>query len=329
VKSVAKAGTVLALAVSAAFWGGCVRSQSFVNDHPYYDESAHSYYNRQGPKGAGSIAERIEQLGQPKKKVVVFDFWNDTPVQGGDLGSFAADELRRGLFETERVVLPLDIKAQLQTDQFIQGDKVKVAQLVLEGRKLGVSVVVIGRIAKLVVRQGGVAVGLLGQTRSLAAAELEIKVFDVQAGREIMAIGRSGESSTNALVAFEKEHLESPEYRAELSKLAIRDALSAGAVDGVVKGIEKMSWEGRIAKLNGRKIYVNAGKVSGIVSGDILRVTTPGEDVYDPVTGAFLGTAQGQLKGTLEVVDFIGEDGAVANVHTGGGFHEGDVVRLY
>ncbi|MCC7440804.1 MAG: hypothetical protein IT285_04175 [Bdellovibrionales bacterium] len=314
------------MAVIPLLLPGCMRSQSYVNDRAYSDEGARSYYSKPGSQE--TPAERVEMLGQPKKKVVVFNFWNDTPVQAAEIGAFAADELRRGLFLTERVILPLDIKAQLETEEFLQGDKVKVAQLVREGRRLGVSVVVIGRISKLVFRQRGDDVGILRQTQSLAAAEVEIKVFDVQAGREIMSLGRSGESSSNALVAFEKEHLQSPEYRAELSKLAVREAMG-GAVNGVVKAVEKMSWQGRVARLAGKKVYVNAGRASGIVSGDILRVTTPGDDIYDPTSGAFLGTAPGQVKGTLEVIDFIGEDGAVANVHTGGNFQEGDTVRLY
>ena len=113
-----------------------------------------------------------------------------------------------------------------------------------------------------------------------------------------------------------------------MSKLAIRNAVSAMVPD-VVRTIEKMVWQGKIAKISGTKIYVNSGKSSGLVAGDILKVLSAGDDVYDPSTGAYLGRAPGQLKGTLEVVDFIGADGAVTEVHTGGNFQEGDVVQLY
>ena len=56
---------------------------------------------------------------------------------------------------------------------------------------------------------------------------------------------------------------------------------------------------------------------------------TSGEEIYDPATGTYLGRAPGQLKGTVEVVDFLGPDGAVAVLHTGGNFQEGDTVQLY
>ena len=63
--------------------------------------------------------------------------------------------------------------------------------------------------------------------------------------------------------------------------------------------------------------------------GDILKVMTPGDDIYDPATGAFLGRTNGQLKGTVEVVDFLGTDGAVTEIHTGGNFQVQDLVQLY
>ena len=47
-------------------------------------------------------------------------------------------------------------------------------------------------------------------------------------------------------------------------------------------------------------------RITSWVAGDILKVLTQGDDIYDPATGSYLGRTQGQLKGTLEVVDFLG-----------------------
>src|SRR5262249_12085169 len=155
-----------------------------------------------------------------------------------------------------------------------------------------------GRVARIVFRQKGDEVGILRQTQSLAAADVEVKIFDTVSGREIAAIGRAGEASTISLVSLEPETLNSRAYREGLSQLAIRDAIAQLGPE-VVKSIEKMTWEGRIAKVLGRKAYINAGKASGLVGGDILRVLSPGDELYDPTTGAFLGKTDGQLKGTV------------------------------
>jgi hypothetical protein len=322
---------LFAFCITTAFllgFSSCQRSAQYQHDQDYSQpDSGMSYYsNKQGK----SATQRIESMGQPKKRVFIMTFWNDTPVASGEFGPFASDELKRGLFLTQRMILPTDVKSEFGTEDFIMSgsDKVKVSQLIREGRRLGVSVLGIGRIAKIAFRQRGDDVGILRQKQSLAGVDIELKLFDVAQGREMLAIAKSGESSSNSNVVFEGTDLESPEYRGELTKLALRNAV-ANLVPDVVRSIEKMTWEGRVAKVVGTKIYVNAGRSSGLVAGDILKVIAPGDDVYDPASGAFLGRTKGQLKGTIEVADFIGPDGAVAEIHTGGNFQEGDTVQLY
>ncbi len=313
----------------ALMMSACQRSVAYRKDQGYFEEQ--SMYSQRSE--AGSATRKFESMGQPRKKVIILDFWNDTPVRQPTLGAFAADELRRGLFVTGRMIIPTDLRTDLSTQDFIHtdrgsGDEVRVAQLVREGRRLGVAVVAIGRLGKIVFRQRGDEVGLLRQTQSLAAADVELKLFDVSAGREILAIGRSGQATANALVGVEGQNQQSAEFRLELVQLAVRDAV-AQLVPEVIRSVEKLAWQGRIAKVAGGKFYINSGKGAGLVRGDILKVLTAGEEVYDPATGAYLGRAPGQLKGTVEVVDFLGADGAVAVLHTGGNFQEGDTVQLY
>jgi len=308
--------------------GACQRSSGFKRDQGYYKSEPTSYYDKASGKGSKSVTQRVEMMGQPKKRVMVIDFWNDTPVRQADLGLFAADELRRGLHHSQRLIIPTDVRSALTTEDVIQGDKVKVAQLIREGRRLSVSVLVIGRVTKIIFRQSGDNVGLFRQKQSIAAVDVEIKLFDVAAGREILATGKSGEAMATSTITIESENVESPEYRAEMSKLAVRNTVRQ-LVPDVLKAVEKMTWEGHVAKIQNGKVYINAGKTSGLVAGDILKVMTQGDDVYDPTSGAYLGRSQGQLKGTLEVVDFIGPDAASTEIHTGGNFQEGDVVQLY
>lgn len=318
----------LAALALAALAGSCQRSPGYRQEQDYYqpDDSAPSYYNSRN--GKSTPTQRIEAMGQPKKRVVILNFWNDTPVTEGSIGTFAADELRRGLYLTQRLILPTDLHTEESTEDFLEADKVKTGQVIREGRKLGVSALVIGRVTKAIFRSRGDDVGILRQKQSLAGVDVEIKVFDVQGGRELMAVSKSGESSANSNMIFDDSNADSLEYRAELLKLAMRNAVAL-LVPQVVHAIEKMTWEGRVAKVAGSRIYVNAGRQSGLVAGDILKVFAPGDDIYDPATGAFLGRTKGQLKGTLEVVDFIGPDGASTDVHTGANFQEGDSVQLY
>jgi hypothetical protein len=84
---------------------------------------------------------------------MVFAFWNDTPVKQPTLGAYGADELKRGLAVSQRLIVPKELSTLLTTEDFVSGEKVKVAQLIREGRRLGVAVVVVGRITRVVFRQ--------------------------------------------------------------------------------------------------------------------------------------------------------------------------------
>src|SRR5690606_18664121 len=103
----------------------------------------------------------------------------------------------------------------------------------------------------------------------------------------------------------------------------------AGTVSLIIQAADKLSWEGRIAVIEGPRIYLNSGRVSGLNVGDILKVTAKGDEIYDPETGDFIGVAPGRMKGTLEVVSYFGTDGAISVVHSGSGFRENDYVELY
>lgn len=108
----------------------------------------------------------------------------------------------------------------------------------------------------------------------------------------------------------------------------IKDALFE-FVPQVVKSLETIIWEGRVASIQGERIFLNVGKISGLNTGDLLRVVDEGEEIYDTESGQFIGKSPGRLKGTLEVVSFFGQDGAIAVIHSGGGFRENDRVELY
>ncbi|MGE3759295.1 MAG: hypothetical protein AB7H97_16135, partial [Pseudobdellovibrionaceae bacterium] len=93
--------------------------------------------------------------------------------------------------------------------------------------------------------------------------------------------------------------------------------------------MDKLVWEGRVAMVQGERIFLNVGRISGLNIGDIVKVNDEGDDVYDPQTGSLIGKVPGRLKGTLEVISYFGADGAITLVHSGSGFKENDRVELY
>jgi hypothetical protein len=305
----------------------CSHFGNFKREPDVEEESPSGYYSELETKEK-STSDVITRLKGPKKRVMILGFWNDTPVGDDSLGTFAAEELKRELFLTKRMLFPGEKLVSSVTKDFVDGDRVQVAQLVREGRRFGVSSAVVGRISKITFRQDREEVGILREAESAVIVDIEMKVFDIGSGREVSSYKRTGAASNTTRVLFDKDSLANKEARAEISKQAIRDAVLKLVPDAILS-LDKMDWQGRVAKIMGNKVYLNAGKASGILAGDILKVLSPGEEIVDPVTKAFLGRSEGFLKGTLEVSEFIGEDSAMANIHTGGNFQEGDVVRLY
>ena len=304
------------------FISGCQRSPEFRKE-VLHGNIGSSPYSAIPPSSSD-----LETATQPKKKVFIFDFLNDTPVKDTSLGAFAADELKRGLYLTKRVLIPADLRTQLTTADFVEDERVRVAQLLREGRKLGVSVLAIGRIKKIVLRQSGNDVGLFREKQSSVVVDLEMKLFDVETSRELLSTGSAGEALTHHVLSVHASAAEAVQFRTELIQSAMKEAVSRFLYD-VIQAMEKEPWQGRIAKVLGKKFYINSGKESGLMKGDILRVFTAGDDVYDPASGVSLGRTKGYLKGTLEVTEYMGNDSAIGEMHTGANFKEGDLLELY
>lgn len=113
-----------------------------------------------------------------------------------------------------------------------------------------------------------------------------------------------------------------------LTELLIKDAF-LDFIPKLVESLKYIIWEGRIAALQGEKIYLNVGQISGVQVGDILKVVDDGHEVYDTELGYHIGKVSGRVKGTLEVVGFFGQDGAISVIHSGAGFKENDRIELY
>lgn len=193
---------------------------------------------------------------------------------------------------------------------------------------MGISAIVEGRILEIKARRMGDELGVFRKIKATVDATVQVRVFGSKSGREIYTSVKKATVETEATRvgdgATSRELAEDP----NLVREGVRKAFAA-TVPGLVKSVEKLSWEGRVALINGDRLYLNAGRISGIQIGDILKITEDGDEVFDPETGLFIGLAPGRMKGTVEVVSYFGKDGAIAVIHSGSGFKENDRVELY
>lgn len=79
-------------------------------------------------------------------------------------------------------------------------------------------------------------------------------------------------------------------------------------------------WYGRVVSVDGDRIYINAGKESGLGVGMVLNLYRNGRVIEK------LGYAPGQKIAIVEVRGFVGTDGAFASVREGGKAQVSDLV---
>jgi hypothetical protein len=103
------------------------------------------------------------------------------------------------------------------------------------------------------------------------------------------------------------------------------DTVSKHISDDIVRST---SWSGRIIQIENNTIYINSGRLTGIQSGDRLKVLTHGKEIYDPLTGKLIGSVPGAPKGEIQVESLFGTDGAKTTIISGNGFDVGDMVEI-
>ncbi|EQC50393.1 curli production assembly/transport component CsgG [Bacteriovorax sp. BSW11_IV] len=279
--------------------------------------------------GQRPLAQPKKFFNGVKKRVALLSFFNESPFGGEDLGVTATSELLRELSRTgEFVVDPMGNKIFGSSKEIYAGGGTKLVQLSRKAKMQGVNFVVFGRIIDARVREKTDEIGIVRETKAYSEAKVEIRIFDVNSNKEVFTETLNGQADDSSFRFFATDRESKLVYRRDLLRYSVRVA-TRRAIPRIMEIAAKLDWVGRVAKITGGRIYINAGRASGINIGDILKVVTEGEEMYDPETGALIGVTKGQIKGTIEVVDFVGEDGSATVLHSGGSVLEGDFVQLY
>jgi hypothetical protein len=284
---------------------------------------------RRAPLSRSSQVTSVKEFSPMKKKIALLTFYNEAPIGGQDLAIIATEEFRREVSRTRDFIFDPEAEGIFGTSKEIySGGGIKLAQLGRKAKLSGVNIVIFGRIKEARVRQKTDEIGFVRNVKSLAESLIEIKVYDVLSNKELFSGTYDGNISDANFRLYNAEVEENLSYRQDLLRHSIKVAVRK-SISQVVRLGSKLDWMGRVAKIIGTRIYINAGRSSGLNLGDILKVVTEGQEIFDPESGALIGMSQGEVKGTLEVLDYFGQDGAICTLHSGGSVTEGDFVQLY
>ena len=284
---------------------------------------------RRKPISQSSRMNNVSEFSPIKKKIALLGFYNESPMGGDDLAITATEEFRRELNKSREFIIDPEAETLFgNSKEIYAGGGIKLAQLARKAKMSGVNIVIFGRIKEARVRQKSDEIGFVRKIKSLAETVVEIKVYDVLSNKELFSETLDGDISDDNLRFYKADSEDNLSYRQDLLRYSVKVAVRK-IVPRVVKIGSKLDWLGRVAKIIGTRIYVNAGRTSGLNLGDILKVVTEGQEIFDPESGAMIGMSQGEVKGTLEVVDYFEPNGAICILHSGGSVTEGDFVQLY
>ncbi len=272
---------------------------------------------------------RSSETAPLRKRIVVLPFINKAPRSNEEVTELARNIFVENIYRSNEFVLvqPNDFSANIE--QFKGSDSYDLERMAQTARSKGVSAVIEGKIINIKTRRVGDSVGLFRTVKAQTEALISLRVASARTGKVIHEEERSAtvEASTTRVAKY--SHTDRfLETDPNLVRAVVAKAFQ-NSVMPIVTAVSKISWEGRIANIQGERIFVNAGRLTGIQLGDILRVTEEGREVYDPETGELIGKVPGRMKGTIEIISYFGKDGSIALVHSGSGFLENDRVDLY
>jgi curli biogenesis system outer membrane secretion channel CsgG len=255
-------------------------------------------------------------LGRLKYKIVIAEFQDNTK-QGGKrgLGVLVTQQLAQQLEETGAVIVA-DMEEVKKTVGGGELNSLSAPSTLWKLRiLLGVQGVVTGKIQDLLVGTGKQA----KTEEALASAKIDVQLLDTDTGNVMRSIkGENPIYSSHAVGELSQDKA--------LSN-AVNVALQ-GVSEGILRGLAGLEWSTSVATVEGDKIYLNAGKSTGLKVGDELEIYNPGRQVKNPTSGVSLGRLPGTLLGKIKINQLFGFDAAEAKVVSGGNITSGDMVRL-
>lgn len=264
-----------------------------------------------------------------RHRIVVLPFLDPSEDRAGHVVTSARSAFVDAMVESERVVLVSPSDLEVNLDTFIKNGEYQMDGILKMAKQIGAEAVVEGKLLDVRIRREGDSVGVFRKLKSTIVSQARLRAFSTRSGKEIYQKVHEFESDEKGIRVLKPTYKDrSYEEDPYLIQAVINQSFIQGGFE-ILEKLSKLSWQGRVALVNGDRVYLNVGRLSGLEVGDLLKVSDKGEEVFDPETGMSIGAIPGKLKGTLEIISYFGQDGSIAVVHSGAGFKENDQVELY
>jgi curli biogenesis system outer membrane secretion channel CsgG len=320
-KAVVRLMLVMMIAASMVWVAGCSPSTSgAVKDDTTLTGTS---------KELAKTTSDVEEYQGPKLRVGVVNFQNKTPSKVLGIGEAAADILGTILQKTGRfIIVPQqDTESIMQQQRMGATGAINPDTAAKMGEILGLNAIVTGAVTAYSEAEEGKDFIIGKSKKQIARVTVDYRIVDTTTGVQLMADSGAGiyeKSVTTVFGAGGKAG-----YDPDLRDGALRDALTKAMVN-MQKGLGKRKWSGRVAQVEGRDLYINAGEKSGLQVGTKLDVYRAGKAIIDPVTRVKLGQTETKIGQALVTKNDLGDQGdlSIASPASGTGFQTGDIVKI-
>lgn len=159
-----------------------------------------------------------------------------------------------------------------------------------------------------------------GEDTALAIVRIQVKLVEAATGRVMKAF-----EERNPIFATE----ERGEFSRDKTKLKAIQLAIEELTENLVSEINQMGWYTRIVKIDGDRVYLNAGRLTGLKVGDLMDVYGPEGGKIEQIVRIPKNPFEGQRKGQVRVSQLFGTDAAMARITNGRNFALSDVVRPF
>lgn len=103
------------------------------------------------------------------------------------------------------------------------------------------------------------------------------------------------------------------EFSDEKARLKAVDLITSELAEDIIEELRRLDWYTTVANVDGNRVYITAGKLSGVRVGDVFSV--------------YPEAFPGDPKGEIRIATLFGIDASVADITKGKGFRANDLVR--
>ncbi len=289
-----------------------------------------------------SLVDSLPTYHGTRKIFAVLEFQNVTSYGGDHLRQVASDMLiaamkrseRFLVVERERLDRVLEEQALGQTGALDPDTRAKV------GQALGAQFIMMGTVTRFDFKEkDGSGAGAVSETTAASSpgearsqkmdtrAVIDVRAVEVKSGRILWSEKAEGRE-TGLTVQFRlgRDQLGGGIlYEETVATKTLGRAIDRCVYD-LSLAMKERPWEGRIAKIDTKKIFVVGGRDVGMPVNAEVKIYQVEAGLVDPVSGEILEVAERVMgRGIIVRVE---EHYSVVEVREGGGFSFNDLVRL-